>query len=189
MPNCKIDRSVPAETPQSSTSASPKAAAVRDTEHPPPRLDRRRQQERFQSRQRQLPRSRNSSGSVTEDEKSPDKPVIGVNLHGSEVTDAGLEHLKGLPQLQTLNLWQTKVTDAGLVYLKGLTKLHLLDLQCSEVTDAGLEHLKGLTELQTLNLWRDQDNRCWTRSPQRTDHTPIAGDVRDQGDRRWAGTP
>jgi len=38
-------------------------------------------------------------GNVTLDAKSPDKPVIGVNLQGSEVTDAGLEHLKGLTNL------------------------------------------------------------------------------------------
>ncbi len=93
-------------------------------------------------------------GKVTVDKKSPGKPVIRVDLHGSEVTDAALEHVKGLTELQTLNLWQTKVTDAGLVHLKGLTKLQGLDLQGSEVTDAGLEHLKGLTELQTLDLWR-----------------------------------
>ena len=29
------------------------------------------------------------------------------------MTDAGLEHLKGLTKLETLNLEQTKVTDAG----------------------------------------------------------------------------
>ena len=45
------------------------------------------------------------------------------------------------------------VTDAGLVHLKGLTELQVLDLRfCSLITDAGLVHLKGLTELQTLGL-------------------------------------
>ena len=37
-------------------------------------------------------------------------------------------NLKGLTQLQSLNLRDTKVTDAGLVHLKGLTKLQSLDL-------------------------------------------------------------
>ena len=35
------------------------------------------------------------------------------------------------------------MTDAGLEHLKGLTKLQWLDLAGTEVTDAGLEHLKG----------------------------------------------
>jgi len=38
-----------------------------------------------------------------------------------------------------------EVTDAGLEHLKGLTNLLSLTLNgCYEVTDAGLEHLKGL---------------------------------------------
>ena len=46
----------------------------------------------------------------------------------------------------------TKVTDAGLVHLKGLAQLQSLDLMEHQVTDAGLEHLKGLTQLQSLDL-------------------------------------
>jgi hypothetical protein len=57
-------------------------------------------------------------GSVAIDEKSPDKPVIGVALPRTKVTDAGLEHLKGLPKLQWLSLLRTKVTDAGVKDLK-----------------------------------------------------------------------
>ena len=41
----------------------------------------------------------------------------------TKVTDAGLEHLKGLTDLQTLELLHTKVTDAGLEHLEGLTRL------------------------------------------------------------------
>ena len=44
------------------------------------------------------------------------------------MTDAGLEHLKGLTQVQSLNLSQTEVTDAGLKHLKGLTQLQSLNL-------------------------------------------------------------
>ena len=45
------------------------------------------------------------------------------------------------------------MTDAGLEHLKGLTNLQWLDLGgISWVTDAGLEHLKGLTNLQSLDL-------------------------------------
>ncbi len=91
-------------------------------------------------------------GKVTVDKKSPDKPAIRVDLQGSEVTDAGLEHLKGLTELQTLDLWRTKLTGAGLVHLRGLTKLQLLEMSETKVTDAGLEHLKALTRLEALSL-------------------------------------
>ena len=78
--------------------------------------------------------------------------LTNVNLRRTKVTNAGLVHLKGLPNLQWLSLNQTEVTDAGLVHLKELTKLIHVDLSGTKVSDAGLEHLKGLTNLQTLNL-------------------------------------
>lgn len=79
--------------------------------------------------------------------------VVRVNLDSTEVTDADLEHLECLTQLQWLNLFNTGVTDAGLEHLKGLTQLQRLELGgATKVTDAGLEHLKGLTELGGLFL-------------------------------------
>ena len=46
-----------------------------------------------------------------------------AGLDGTQVTDAGLEHLKGLSRLQELYLDGTQVTDAGLEHLKGLSQL------------------------------------------------------------------
>ena|GEM_PF-1202428 len=71
----------------------------------------------------------------------------------SNLTDAGLEHLKSLTSLQNLNLSNCNLTDAGLEHLKSLTSLQNLDLRgCGNLTGAGLEHLKTLTSLQTLHL-------------------------------------
>lgn len=43
-------------------------------------------------------------------------------------------------------------TDEDLVLLKGLTQLERLNIQNSQVTDAGLEHVKGLTTLKWIDL-------------------------------------
>ena len=49
--------------------------------------------------------------------------------------------LEGLTRLQRLVLTGTQVTDAGLVHLKGLTGLQELWLGDTQVTDAGLAEL------------------------------------------------
>ena len=59
-----------------------------------------------------------------------------------QVTDAGLEHLKGLANLRVLQLLNTKVTDAGLEHLKGLTSLRDLHLWNTQVTDDGVKELQ-----------------------------------------------
>ncbi len=78
--------------------------------------------------------------------------LVVLHLWATQVTDAGLEHLTGLTMLKRLNLFETQVTDAGLVHLKGLTNLKGLGLNDTQVTDSGLVHLKGLTNLESLTL-------------------------------------
>lgn len=58
------------------------------------------------------------------------------------MTDAGLVHLKGLTNLESLNLKGTGITDAGLVYLMGLTKLQRLNVGATGVTDEGVKQIK-----------------------------------------------
>src|SRR5213082_54737 len=70
----------------------------------------------------------NLGGKVTRDDKLPGKPVIGVDLNSSKVTDASLKELKDLKQLTTLDLWHTQVTDAGLKELADLKQLTSLNL-------------------------------------------------------------
>ena len=84
---------------------------------------------------------RNENGEVTEFTK-----------YGT--TDADLEQLRDMPELETLNLWGSEnITDAGLAHLKGLTNLDGLGLRgCEKITDAGLAQLKDLTNLETINL-------------------------------------
>jgi signal transduction histidine kinase len=59
--------------------------------------------------------------------------AISVDVSWCILGDAALECLKGLPQLQALDLNGTKVTDAGLERLKGLRQLRTLDLSFTRV--------------------------------------------------------
>jgi hypothetical protein len=91
-------------------------------------------------------------GKVEVDEAAAGKPVVKVDFQKAPVSDADLEHLKGLNKLQELRLSGTKITDHGLGYLKGLTELRKLTLDRTEVTDDGLKLLQPLTNLHSLNL-------------------------------------
>jgi len=51
-----------------------------------------------------------------------------------------------------IELANAQITDAELQRLKGLTNMEALILQSTSVTDTGLEHLKGLTSLKELYL-------------------------------------
>ncbi|MFO1094063.1 MAG: PQQ-binding-like beta-propeller repeat protein [Planctomycetaceae bacterium] len=103
-------------------------------------------------------------------------------LAGTNVSAAGLEHLKPLKQLVALDLevcdaitdaacaqlqdWaqlralvlkksgfeRERVTDRGLEHLVRLGRLEQLNLYGNQITDAGLVHLQGLTALRKLDL-------------------------------------
>jgi hypothetical protein len=94
---------------------------------------------------------------LLDDPGSRDDPVsvlevTSVSFEVTDQTDAGLEYLKDLPELEFLGLSYTRVTDAGLEHLKDLPKLRVLWISHTQVTDAGLEHLKNLTEIENLDL-------------------------------------
>src|SRR5689334_16723790 len=88
--------------------------------------------------ERAIAEIKNLGGQIEVDTKSPDMPVVGVNLKHAKEVDASLEHLKGLTELQRLSLKDTKVTDDGMVYITGLTNLEVLELGRTKVTDKGL---------------------------------------------------
>jgi hypothetical protein len=67
-------------------------------------------------------------------------------------TDADLERLQGLPDLEYLQIASSNVTDNGLSHLKYLHGLKELELRSEKITDAGLVHLQPLTELTELTL-------------------------------------
>jgi len=73
---------------------------------------------------------------------------------GIHATDAELTHLvEDCPRLWALSLAPNdQITDAGIAHLKGLPQLQLLFIDSRQITDAGLAHLAELTQIQYLSL-------------------------------------
>lgn len=95
---------------------------------------------------------RGLGGTITIKEGASDKSVIGVQLPALKTTDAQMELLRGLDQLQVLDVENSEVSDKGLRHLAELTELRSLDLHGTQITDEGLTHLSKLKNLQVLNL-------------------------------------
>jgi Leucine-rich repeat (LRR) protein len=74
-------------------------------------------------------------------------------IGGSQVSDAGLEQIAAThPRLKALSLNSTKITDKGLASLEKLPNLTVLQLMHTDITDAGLAHVATLSRLEYLLL-------------------------------------
>ena len=73
-------------------------------------------------------------------DENNDVVIVDLN-YNTQVTDADLVYLKGLTNLEVLNLDNANISDASLKHLEALTGLEELFLANTKVTDAGLEHL------------------------------------------------
>ncbi|MFL5240627.1 MAG: hypothetical protein ACJ8FY_00840 [Gemmataceae bacterium] len=91
-------------------------------------------------------------GRVQVDEQEPGRPIVEVDLHGTEDTDAMLVRLKDLTDLRRLDLGGTDVSDAGLSSLEGMLQLRELNLSTTKIGDEGLSHLAELKQLRELGL-------------------------------------
>jgi hypothetical protein len=92
------------------------------------------------------------------------KKLRRLNLHGTKVGDAGLEHIAGISTLESLNVGSTLMTDVGLERLTTLTHLRELTMGGNELSDAGLQALRQMRGLQYLDLGGRQgtDKNIWT---------------------------
>ena len=70
------------------------------------------------------------------------RSVIYLDLGSTQVTDAELESIKGLSELQYLKADDTTVTDTGLAHLKGLSQLQWLGVYNTHVTNEGVKELQ-----------------------------------------------
>lgn len=85
-------------------------------------------------------------------EALPDVEEIWI---GEPITDAALDHLRGMIKLEELNLHGSGFTDAGLQKLRGLSELRSLTSRNARFSDEGLRELTRHRNLETLHLYSD----------------------------------
>jgi hypothetical protein len=90
------------------------------------------------------------------DKNAPGEPVIVVRMGGARGTrtgDGSLGPLRSLPNVRRVVLSYTSITDAGLETLGAMTQLEELDISNNNrITDTGLANLRGLVNLQRLDV-------------------------------------
>ena len=75
-----------------------------------------------------------------------------LDLSDTSITDSGVKQLTALDGLVNLNLSNTKISDEALRMLPSLNKLDVIRLRHTQVTDAGLAHLHGMSALRYLDV-------------------------------------
>jgi beta-lactamase regulating signal transducer with metallopeptidase domain/Leucine-rich repeat (LRR) protein len=83
------------------------------------------------------------------------KDLNALDVLSGKLTDAGLEHLKNLKDLEGIYLEENspQITNAGLSYLQGLTNLKALTIESPQITDAGITYLENFTVLEELGIF------------------------------------
>lgn len=77
-----------------------------------------------------------------------------LQLSGTRVANAGLEHIKHLTGLRVLWLYDTRISDAGLPLLQGLSGLRVLNLRSTLVSKGGINQLqKSLSGCEIRQPW------------------------------------
>ena len=82
-----------------------------------------------------------------------------LDLHKTPITDAGIEHLRGLKRLQVIKLSAFRVAkkgfgvgDGAMAVLADLPEIQSIAGRLTKVTDLGLEHLRRAESLRSLDL-------------------------------------
>ncbi|MBM3735702.1 MAG: hypothetical protein FJW39_07935 [Acidobacteria bacterium] len=79
--------------------------------------------------------------------------VVEADFTGTWITDADLAKVGRMPKLRRLVLSQAKITDAAMEHLRGLTEVRELDCHYAEyLTEDGVAHITGWKKIERLNL-------------------------------------
>jgi hypothetical protein len=78
-----------------------------------------------------------------------------VTLQLTDATDDGMKSLAALKKLKSLSLHGSRVGDRGFSYIKTMSSLEHLELTNTQVTDRSLPLLKDLPNLRSLALFRE----------------------------------
>ena len=75
-----------------------------------------------------------------------------MNVGATQITDAGLKHLRNVQSLRSLYVSLTDITDEGTKELAALQGVATLSLRGTRVTDQTVRHLKAMTNLTKVDL-------------------------------------
>lgn len=95
-------------------------------------------------------------GPVVTDQEMADlrimRKLVYLSLNHTDITSAGLVHIRDHIQLRTLWLRHTNVDDSGLKHLAELRELRVLLLDSTRVTDRGMKDLATMKTLVHLSI-------------------------------------
>ena len=87
-----------------------------------------------------------------------------LRLNGtSNISDAGLAHLRAFTNLEELKVCSNRISDAGLVHLRHLTKLKRLSISSAKVTDAGFQMLREALPSTNIERAMGVSPQIWTK--------------------------
>ncbi|TWU25207.1 Leucine Rich repeats (2 copies) [Novipirellula galeiformis] len=78
-------------------------------------------------------------------QKIPNEDIVDINFNKVEITDADVEALLSLTNLEGISFWKTDVSDHAIELIAQLPKLTRLNLCGTQVTDASVSTLVGMT--------------------------------------------
>jgi hypothetical protein len=80
--------------------------------------------------------------------------VTFVSIRASDVTDAGIKHLRGADRLRMLIVQSDQLTDEGVEVLEDLPRLRTLELDSPHLTGKSLQSLVKVRSLRALTISR-----------------------------------
>jgi hypothetical protein len=83
---------------------------------------------------------------------APLTKLRGLNLYGTNATDADMEWLAACTRLEAIDLSDTRIGDHGLVQLARLPNLRLLRISSPRVSDQGCQSIARMKNLEELSL-------------------------------------